>query len=353
MFHRVPDRGNPRATGPASDRPCYGPAVRIQREPARLPPGTVACLGTFDGFHLGHQALFQRARALTEPPAPVAVVTFEPQPAEVLAPKRAPRRLQSPVQRERVAAALGIETLVLLEFDRTLAAYDPDRFVDEFIVRGLQPVGVVVGRDFRFGAGRAGDVNTLARHMETAGLPFIPLDHVETRPGRKLGSTAIRAALAEGDVGHAATMLGRPHTLAGRVTRGDGRGRTLGFPTANVDGDGGFIPAAGVYAAALTVWDSRSQHHGKCLPAVCNVGPRPTFDADTPAQARVEVHALDVNLGEDLYDRDVEVAFVARLRDARKFPDIAALTAQIGWDIANARPLLQPDALARIITPSS
>ncbi len=320
--------------------------MRLLRQPSPLPPGTAACIGAFDGLHRGHQALLQRAAAL----APrVALVTFEPHPAEVLAPDRAPPRLQTAGQRARVAAALGVETLVLLPFTRALADTAPDEFALRLLRDGLRPTAVVVGPDFRFGAGRRGDPALLRELLAPAGITVEIADEVPD-PARacKLGSSGVRRAVVEGDLPAAAAMLGRPYSVEGPVVHGARRGRTIGYPTANVAARNPLLPPGGIYAGALAVV-SPGPLRGRLWPAVMNLGTNPTFTPGPDAPRTLEVHALGAELGDHLYDLDVEVAFAARLRDELRFASAAALTEQIARDVVDARPHLTEGWLAHAI----
>lgn len=309
-----------------------------------LPEDTAAVLGAFDGMHRGHQALIARARSLA---SRVAVVTFEPRPADVLAPDKAPPRLQSARQRERVCRDLGVDLLVVLRFDRSVSQLSPESFVRRFLIDGLAPAHVVVGYDFHFGAGRAGGPADLAALLAPASIGVSVVERVASSPvvHEKLGSTAIRELVAAGRVEEAAALLGRWYALEGEVRHGAARGRTLGFPTANVASPG-LHPASGVYACFLTLLERSSGRELETWPAVANLGSNPTF-ADGPATTTgLEVHALDVQLGDRLYGHEVEVAFVARLRDEQKFPGPDALREAIIHDIERARPLLDEGAAA-------
>lgn len=332
--------------------------LHVRHAASALPSGTAACIGAFDGLHLGHRALLDRARAL----APrVAVVTFDPHPQKVLTPDRPPQLLLQPGQRERLLRALGIDELVLLPFDHAMAAMEPAVFVRSQITEGLQPSAVVVGEDFRFGAGRRGGVDELAALLEDtdialAVVPPVPMPAAAREPdgargssmGKKLGSTQIRAAILAGAVERAAIMLGRLHAVQGEVVVGDRRGRTIGVPTANVNAAEALVPAGGVYATWLSV-PGMPELAGP-LPSVANVGTNPTFTAGTGAM-RLEVHVLDRDLGERLYGRTVEVSFVARLRDELKFASVDALVQRIADDIATARPRLDEISRAQVIPP--
>ena len=329
-----------------------------QRDAAALPAGTAVCLGAFDGLHLGHQALFAQARRASQH---VGLVTFDPHPQQLLAPERAPRLLQTAEQRRRVAAALGVEHLVLLPFDRELAAMNAERFVREVLLEGLRPAAVVVGEDFRFGRGREGDADALVRLLRPAGVevacvPAVPVPPEAREPGSdpeaKLSATTVRRAVEAGRVEQAGAMLGRWHAVAGTVVTGAKRGRTIGFPTANIHAPDGFLPAPGVYAGVLAVWSESGPCAGRVWPAVANLGKNPTFVADAGAMPlRLEAHALDARLGEELYGLSVELSFVARLRDEQRFDGPAALVEQIHRDVEAARARLSPQALAFAVTP--
>jgi riboflavin kinase/FMN adenylyltransferase len=319
--------------------------MQVLRQPVPLPPATAACVGAFDGLHLGHQALLARARALQPR---VALVTFDPHPACILAPERAPTLLQSPGQRVRVCAALGIDALALLPFDRALADTSPEGFVQRLLIDGLRPTSVVVGADFRFGAGRRGGVHELDELLRPAGITLavvhpVPVPWDSSAAPSKLSSSEIRATVAAGAVERAAAMLGRWYSVEGVVVRGAARGRQLGVRTANVHAPSALLPRPGVYAGALGVPGDPSAGP---WPAAINLGHNPTFVDDPHAPLVLEVHALDQDLGDSLYGRTVEVAFAARLRDELRFDNPQALVAQLTRDLAAVRPALDPTSLA-------
>lgn len=322
--------------------------LSVQRNADPLPPHTAACMGAFDGLHRGHQALFERAASVAER---VAMVTFEPHPLAVLAPERAPKLLHTPTQRQRVAASLGLDDLVLLPFDRSLSQLSPEAFVQNFLTDGLRPHTVVVGDDFRFGAKRAGDPARLATLLEPHGIAVEVVAPVLDGGDEKLSSTNIRRALDQGDVERAGDMLGRWHSAGGRVVHGAKRGRAIGYPTANIDYGASYLPPLGIYATALTVWDPTSEDYGTVWPSVTSLGRNPTFVQD--GQATLETHVLDQNLGERLYGVDVEVSFIARLRSEARFASVEALVAQMNRDAAQARQRVTSAALSRTIAPPS
>jgi len=321
----------------------------VLRRPDPLPAGLVACIGAFDGLHRGHRALFERARGHGEG---VALVTFWPHPAAVLAPDRAPPLLQSPAQRLRVARSLGLEAVAMLPFDHDVADLSPVAFTDRFLVNGLRPHAVVVGEDFRYGSGRAGDTDTLAHDLEPHGIAVHVVGEVTDEDGEKLGSTAIREALDVGDVDVAAQMLGRWHTVEGEVVAGARRGRTLGFPTANVRSDGAMLPGRGVYAVWVSVTDPSSEHFGLVWRGAANVGENPTFADGAATTTGLEVHVIGESLETSLYGRRLEIGFVARLRPERTFDGPDALIAAIEADVARARDLLKPSSRDGMIPPA-
>lgn len=324
--------------------------IDVRRDAAALPLGTAICMGAFDGLHRGHQALIDRARTHG---SSVALLTFDPHPAAVIAPDRVPTLLYGATQRARAAEALGVSALVLLPFDRAMSKLDPHAFVQRYLIDGLRPTAVVVGADFRFGAGRAGTATMLRELLAPASIDVdivqpIPLPGHENA---KLSSTDVRRALDRGDVTTAGRMLGRWHALAGIVGHGAKRGRTLGFPTANLTEVHGYVPPLGVYATALSVWNDEAPDHGALWPAVTNVGRNPTFNDEDDAPIIVETHVLDRSLDERLYDAHVEVAFIARLRDEAKFDSAEALVKQMHHDAAQARSRVDADALRFALAP--
>ncbi|MBV1860733.1 MAG: bifunctional riboflavin kinase/FAD synthetase [Nannocystaceae bacterium] len=323
--------------------------LHVQRDAASLPRGTAVCMGAFDGLHRGHQALIKRARTHAKR---VALVTFDPHPTAVLAPERMPPMLHAPIQRERVAADLGVENLVLLPFDLAMSRMPPEDFVRQFFSDGLAPQAIVVGADFRFGARRAGTAASLQHQVASGGVVTDIVKLLSADAGKKVSSSDIRRALHNGNVAAAAQWLGRWHAVAGTVEHGAKRGRQLGFPTANLAPCGGMVPPTGIYASVLTVWSEDASDYGARWPAVTSVGHNPTF-TDAGAPLTVETHVLDQALGERLYGLDVEVSFVKRLRDEQKFDGAEALVTQMHRDADQARRALSPDTLASTLTPPS
>ncbi len=290
---------------------------------------SVVTIGNFDGVHRGHQVLLRRTVHLAADARVRSVaVTFDPHPAAVLRPDAQPPRLQ--VMEDRIASlgAAGVDVVVVLPFTRELASRTPADFVVEILAGALEAVRVVVGTNFRFGHKAAGNVVTLLELGEQHGYIPEAVTLLEI-DGRRISSSAIREHLADGDIQWVARALGRPYLLHGEVVRGDGRGRGIGFPTANLALDEALaIPATGVYAGHAEV-------AGERLPAVTNVGVRPTFDGTVRT---VEVHVLD--LDRDLYGERIGCTFEHRIRAEHRFDGVDALVAQIGRDVAEARRLL-------------
>lgn len=299
-------------------------------------------IGVFDGVHLGHAALLRRlveaARADRVDPV---VVTFWPHPRAVLG-GDPPPMINTLDHRVALLRRMGLAGVVVLRFDADVAAWTPEEFVERVLVSGLRASRVIVGEDHRFGRGRAGDVPLLTSLGEAHGFVVEPLPLVVSTGGERASSTAVRDALRQGDLDRAARLLGRPVSVMGRVVPGDQRGRTIGFPTANLDLGAALRPPPGVYAVRARVvsravrGEDPDDVDGPLLPAVANIGRRPTVV--TSSEDLVEVHLLEG--GADLYGRDLEASFIERLRDEQRFESLDALRAQIARDAARAREVL-------------
>lgn len=287
--------------------------------------GGAVAIGNFDGLHRGHRALLERAKQLA--PGRAGALTFRPHPVKLLAPHLAPPLLMPYDDKIAGMRALGLDFALELAFTRARADQSPEAFVAEVLVDGLAVRHVVVGADFSFGKGGVGKVDTLRAHLTGAGAEVHVVDAVK-EGGLVCSSTRIRQFVLEGRVDAAALLLGRAFTLTGEVVKGDGRGRTIGFPTANLQTTGETIPKVGVYATTLLI-------DGDRFPSVTNVGLRPTFQGEG---VRIETHLLDA--ARDLYGRRVSLGFVARLRDEQRFSSAEALQAQIASDVRAAREVL-------------
>jgi len=306
-----------------------------QATPNEWKGGAVA-LGNFDGVHHGHQALLdltaQHAKGLS---APVVVLTFEPHPRGFFVPDTGPFRLTMPPARLRLLEQYGVQAVLAQHFDAAFAALSPDAFIDDVLLKGLGARHVVCGYDFTFGARRGGNVEMLREKAGEKGFGVTVLDPV-TREGEIYSSTRIREALRAGWVSEATELLGHAWEIEGTVELGDQRGRTIGFPTANVALGEHLRPRFGVYAVRALV-------DGSWRDAVANLGRRPTFGK---LQENFEVHLFD--FAGDLYGKQLAVALSHFIRPEIKFPGLDALKAQIAEDAARARAwLASPPRLGR------
>lgn len=296
----------------------------LESYPSDASPCVVA-LGAFDGVHLAHRAVLgtavNRGRELG---IPAVACTFDPHPMEVLQPDRSPIPITTMQEGLGLIAATGIDGAVILAFTHETAAIEPEAFVKDVLLARLRVREVVVGFNHTFGRGARGNANLLEALAERLAFRahVVPPLAVEGVP---VSSSAIRSALQRGDVEYAAKLLGRPYSVAGVVVQGAGRGRSLGFPTANVQPEKALLVATGVYVCRVDL-------EGGCHAAVVNVGVRPTFGEHVVA---VEAHVLDFS--GDLYGRRLGLSFLKRLRGEMKFPSVDALREQIRRDVASAR----------------
>jgi riboflavin kinase/FMN adenylyltransferase len=292
-------------------------------------------IGNFDGVHLGHQALFARARELVRPAGEVVALTFEPHPARFFNPELAPPLIQTPEQKLAALEACGVDAVVAEPFDRDFAALAPEAFARTILAERLGARHVVVGKGFIFGARRAGSLETL--EQLGAGLGF-QAHGVETVRVASIAvsSTKLREFLLLGKVGGASMLLGRDYIVEGKVVPGKARGRSIGIPTANVSAENEIVPRKGVYAGWAKIPD------GRVLPAVTNIGTNPTFEkADVLS---LEVHLLDFS--GDLYGQRLGVVFTQRLRDEKRFNSVDELLEAIRYDIREARQILRAPAIS-------
>lgn len=283
-------------------------------------------IGVFDGVHRGHQAVIRAAvDAARAAGRLAAVMTFDPHPMRVLAPAKAPRLLTSTPHKLRLIGELGVEVCLLVTFDRAFAALEPTEFIDQIAANVPRLREICVGAGFRFGQGRRGTIADIRQSGPRHGYRAIEIPS-EQFEGATISSTAIRQLVQQGVLGPAAAMLGRPFTVLGTVEPGEHLGQELGFPTANLNPHNEVLPPDGVYAV-------RARHQNQPLAGVANIGCRPTVS--TRGRRVFEVHLFDWS--KNLYGQELEVEFVARLRDERKFASREELRTQIAADVAQAR----------------
>lgn len=299
----------------------------FRKIPEQASTPTVLTIGNFDGLHLGHRAMLERlvgkARELGLPPS---VMTFEPHPREVFAPDQAPARLTSMREKLNLLESCGVERAYVCRFDRKLASLSAEDFIGKLLVQGLAVRHVIIGDDFRFGKGRSGDFAALEAAGRQHGFSCEAMHTVEV-DGERVSSSAVRDALAAGDLEHAARLLGRPYVIAGRIVHGDKIGRKYGFPTANVQLKRKRMPLTGVFAVTVSGLDKRQ------LPGAANLGVRPTLaDGMKPV---LEVHLFDFD--REVYGQHVTVHFLHKLRDERKFASLDELKIQIARDVADTQ----------------
>jgi riboflavin kinase/FMN adenylyltransferase len=291
-------------------------------------------IGNFDGVHRGHQAMLARlkesARALG---MPCCVLTFEPHPLELFAPQTAPTRLTSLREKLELLAAEGIERVHVSRFDRAYASRSPQAFIERVLLAGLGMRWLLIGDDFRFGARRAGDFALLEEASRRHGFGLEAMPTVELE-GVRVSSSVVRSALAAGRLAEAEKLLGRPYSISGRVVHGDKLGRSLGYPTANVQLRHNRPPLSGIFAVRTI------DGQGRVRDGAASLGLRPTVDDS--GRAKLEVHLFD--FAGDLYGQHLRVNFLHKIRDEQKFPDLDALKARIARDCDIARELLAANA---------
>lgn len=289
---------------------------------------SIITLGNFDGLHLGHQALIKQVIGRAKETGALSlVVTFRPHPLKILAPEKCPPLISIYEEKIRLFEKLGIDVLVKIPFTMEFSAMSPGDFVKTILCDLLGAKEIHVGSNYRFGKGREGNIARLKEFGREYGFKVIEVEQVSLH-GEVISSTKIRHLIKAGEVEHASRLLGRTYAIAGIVVKGDGRGKGLGFPTANIVSKHSIIPADGVYAVRLFVRD-------RFCDGIANIGLRPTFGKKDLA---VEVHVFDFN--EDLYGEDIMICFIERIREEKKFANAAALIQQINADIVVAKKIL-------------
>jgi len=286
----------------------------------------VATIGNFDGVHLGHQAIIRQLRRhADEVDLPAVVITFEPQPPEFFVPQSAPARLTPFREKLELLCEAGVDRVFCLRFQRSLASIPAETFVRELLVEGLGVRRIVVGDDFRFGKGRAGDFKLLQRLGEECGFAVIPTETLY-HDGVRISSSRVRTFLAEGDFDSAVSLLGRTYYISGRVMHGAKRGTEMGFPTANIALKRKTSPLSGIYAVRVHGLDNRFYE------GVANIGTRPVFNGETEL---LEVYLLDFN--NTIYGRRIRVEFLKYIRPERHFDSVDALLERMHQDVLTAR----------------
>ncbi|MDO9387016.1 MAG: bifunctional riboflavin kinase/FAD synthetase [Thiobacillus sp.] len=289
-------------------------------------------IGNFDGLHLGHQAMLTRLQDVARARGlPSCVLSFEPHPREFFTPEQAPARLSSLREKAECLQRMGIDRLHVFRFDHAFSALSAEAFIGQVLGTTLQAHYVLVGDDFRYGAKRAGDFALLKQAGQSLGFDAEFLPTVEVADERA-SSTAVRQALAAGELEHAARLLGRPYSISGRVVHGDKLGRDIGFPTANIQLKHNRPPLLGIFAVEVYGLN------GEPLPGAASLGKRPTVK-NPDAVPVLEVHLFDFNA--QIYGRRVRVDFLHKLRDEEKYPDLDSLVAQIRRDVDNAKQFLK------------
>ncbi len=294
--------------------------------------GCVVAIGNFDGVHKGHQALLAHAKALADQDGvPLVALTFDPHPRRYFKAQQPPFLLTDTTLRAEYLAACGVETIVQMRFDMLLANATAEEFIEHILLHALQVKHVVVGNNFVFGKDRGGNVKTLRLWGEKHGFTCVPMAQVTDAASVRLSSQYARDAIKNGQTATAEDVLGRPWVLRGKVVRGEQRGRTIGWPTANIALDEFIHPKFGIYAARVTIEGEEGVYD-----AVLNIGIRPMFALATPL---LEVHLLDTQ--QNLYDKILRVHFHDFIRAEADLPNLHALKAQIADDAAAARRILQ------------
>ena len=288
-------------------------------------------IGNFDGLHLGHQKILEALQDVAQARGlPSCVLSFEPHPREFFTPEQAPARLSSLREKAECLQRQGIDRLHVFRFDRAFSALTAEAFIEQVLGRTLQARYVLVGDDFRYGAKRTGDFALLQQAGQSLGFNAEFLPTVEVA-GERASSTAVRQALAAGELEHAERLLGRPYSISGRVVHGDKLGRDIGFPTANIQLKHNRPPLLGIFAVEVYGLN------GEPLPGAASLGKRPTVK-NPDAVPVLEVHLFDFNA--EIYGRRVRVDFLHKLRDEAKYPDLDSLVAQIRRDVDNAKHFL-------------
>ena len=299
--------------------------------------GCVATIGNFDGIHLGHQAVLgQLSEQADELGLPLVVITFEPYPQEFFSPAgESPPRLTRFREKLQALRRYGVDRVLSLRFDKVLSQMSAEAFIEQLLINGLDVRYLVVGDDFRFGHRRQGDIAMLRAAGDQHGFQVVEMHTFEVE-GTRVSSTRVREALGSGELNRAAQLLGRSYRMSGRVVQGDQRGRTIGFPTANIHLHRRVTPLRGVYAVEMFGLTGGVESPIK---GVANIGHRPTVNG---TRCQLEVHLFDFD--REIYGEYVQVEFIKRLRDEKRFDSFAELKTQIELDAAQARALFEKNS---------
>jgi riboflavin kinase/FMN adenylyltransferase len=291
-------------------------------------PFPVVALGNFDGVHVGHQTILKVALERAHATGGSALaVTFDPLPAKVLNPNRAPRLILTPDDKHELLRSFGLRGVIVLTFSRELSMVSPEDFVREYLCRRIGARIVVVGHNVSFGHARAGNAEVMQQLGRKLGFEATVVGPIE-RDGIVVSSTQVREMIAAGNMNRTAILLGRPHFLRGPVVHGRERGRTIGFPTANIESRTECLPPDGVYATRVVMEEGS-------YPSITNIGMRPTFGEP---QRTIEAHIFEFN--RDIYGREIKLEITERIRPERKFESAQALAAQIAADLQRAKEIL-------------
>ena len=296
--------------------------------PSELLRESIVTVGVFDGLHIGHQAVIQQVLTQSEKfNLASLVLTFDPPPLAFLAPERCPPTLTTLSKKIEILGQLGVDGVVFARFDAYLQQMSPDAFVQQVLLQRLHAKQVIIGYDWQFGKGRSGNAEALRQLGDQYQFSVMIVGPVQLH-GMPVHSTRVREAIAGDNLNLVSDLLGRRYSIMGEIVLGDGRGRQIGFPTANIDAGNQMLPPSGVYAIQVKL-------EGRMLNGVMNMGTRPTFDGEG---FQIETHLFDFE--QMVYGKKMEIFFIEKIRDERKFPNPEILVSQIKQDVATAKAIL-------------
>ncbi len=296
--------------------------------PSELLRESIVTVGVFDGLHIGHQVVIQQVLTQSEKfNLASLVLTFDPPPLAFLAPERCPPALTTLSKKIEILDQLGVDGVVFARFDAYLQQMSPDAFVQQVLLQRLHAKQVIIGYDWQFGKGRSGNAEALRQLGDQYQFSVMIVGPVQLH-GMPVHSTRVREAIAGGNLNLVSDLLGRRYSIMGEIVQGDGRGRQIGFPTANIDAGNQMLPPSGVYAIQVKL-------EGRMLNGVMNMGTRPTFDGE---EFQIETHLFDFE--QMVYGKKMEIFFIEKIRDERRFPNPEILVNQIKQDVATAKAIL-------------